>query len=122
MEQPTTNIKKWGWWAIVGLVAIIVIAGLIIAISLSGPKPSDEIANPEETSEQDTTTEEPATSEEDKPLVAEVTPELPTITESPENLPKTGPEDIILPALLAGLSTYILALTATTIHRNHRRN
>ena len=32
--------RRWGWGAVIGLVGVILIAGLIVAISMSSPKPS----------------------------------------------------------------------------------
>ena len=39
-----TKYKRWGWGALIGLIAVILIAGLIVAISLSSPKKA-ELAN-----------------------------------------------------------------------------
>lgn len=105
MDQKVANVKKWGWWAVVGLVALLVIAGLIIAIATSGPKPSTEAAT-NETSDQENTEETPsgANAEEGTDEEEQSTPELPTISETPStDLPKTGPEDTILPILAAGV-------------------
>lgn len=107
MEQNNvSNVKKWGWWAVAGLVALLVIAGLIIAIATSGPKPSEDVAN-EDTTGQENTEQTPSgnNQEEDTSKEEQTTPELPTISETPStDLPKTGPEDTILPIIVAGLA------------------
>lgn len=108
MDQNVANVKKWGWWAVVGLVALLVIAGLVIAIATSGPKPTSDVAT-DDTSNQDNTEDLPSgENEEDSTSTEqeETAPELPAITETPSSdLPKTGPEDSsILPIIAAGLA------------------
>ena len=34
------KLKRWGWGAIIGLIGVILVAGLVVAISVSSPKPS----------------------------------------------------------------------------------
>ena len=34
------KMKRWGWGAIIGLIGVILVAGLVIAVSLSSPKPT----------------------------------------------------------------------------------
>lgn len=113
VEQKESKFKKWGWWAVAGLVGVLVIAGLIIAVTTSGPKPSTEVAQADENNQQEAN-EETKNPEEDKKEekpTQQATPELPAITESPSaDLPKTGPEDSIVPILSAGVIGYILAL------------
>lgn len=36
------KLKRWGWGAIIGLVGVILVAGLVIAVSLSSPKPTTD--------------------------------------------------------------------------------
>jgi predicted flap endonuclease-1-like 5' DNA nuclease len=113
MEQKLQNLKKWGWWAVAGLVAVLVIAGLIIAIAKSGPKPADEVAKTPETTNNDNEqkeTEKPA----EQPAAR---PELPE--PAPADLPKTGPEDTILPIIGASAVGYLVALGVTTIRRRN---
>ena len=120
MEQSNvSNVKKWGWWAVVGLVALLVIAGLIIAIATSGPKPSTEVAT-DETSNQDNNEETPSgTNEEDDTSKQEqTTPELPAISETPStDLPKTGPEDTILPIVIAGIAGSVISYGVIALRR-----
>ena len=40
-----TKYKRWGWGAIVGLIGVILIAGLIVAVTMSSPKPNVEMAS-----------------------------------------------------------------------------
>ena len=36
--------KRWAWGALIGLAVIIVVAGIIMAMTVSTPKPSTDIA------------------------------------------------------------------------------
>ena len=36
--------KRWGWGAVIGLIGVILIAGLIVAVSMSSPKPDNNLA------------------------------------------------------------------------------
>lgn len=42
MQAQDAKYKKWGWGALIGLAAVIVIAGLAVAISMSAPKKTTE--------------------------------------------------------------------------------
>lgn len=37
--------KRWGWGAIAGLIGVILIAGLVVAVTMSSPKPNTELAS-----------------------------------------------------------------------------
>ena len=37
-------IQKWGWWAVIGLAVVLVIAGLVAVIGALQPKPSAELS------------------------------------------------------------------------------
>lgn len=121
MDQNVANVKKWGWWAVVGLVALLVIAGLVIAIATSGPKPTSDVAT-DDTSNQDNTEELPS-GENEKDSTSteqeETTPELPAITETPSSdLPKTGPEDSsILPIIATGLAGTAISYGVIALRR-----
>ena len=53
---------RWGWWAIIGLVAILILIGLVIAaIASRTAKTADNTASVVETTVQDTTEEEKST-------------------------------------------------------------
>ncbi len=41
------KLKRWGWGAIIGLIGVILVAGLVIAISMSSPKPKATTASGE---------------------------------------------------------------------------
>ena len=38
-----TKYKRWGWGAVAGLIGVILIAGLIVAVSMSSPKPNANV-------------------------------------------------------------------------------
>lgn len=40
-----TKYKRWGWGAVIGLVAVILIAGLVVAVTMSSPKKAKEVAS-----------------------------------------------------------------------------
>ena len=42
--DANTKYKRWGWGAIAGLIGVILIAGLIVAVTMSSPKPNTELA------------------------------------------------------------------------------
>ena len=42
--DANTKYKRWGWGAIVGLIGVILIAGLVVAVTMSSPKPNTELA------------------------------------------------------------------------------
>ncbi len=43
--DANTKYKRWGWGAIAGLIGVILIAGLIVAVTMSSPKPNAELAS-----------------------------------------------------------------------------
>ena len=45
--------RRWGWGAVIALIGVILIAGFIVAISMSSPKPEDKIATTATSSEQE---------------------------------------------------------------------
>lgn len=45
--DTNTKYKHWGWGAVIGLVAVILIAGLVVAVTMSSPKKS-EVASEDE--------------------------------------------------------------------------
>ncbi len=38
--DANTKYKRWGWGAVIALVGVILIAGLVVAVSMSSPKPN----------------------------------------------------------------------------------
>jgi flagellar biosynthesis GTPase FlhF len=37
--------RRWGWGAVIALIGVILIAGLVVAVSMSSPKPDNNIAS-----------------------------------------------------------------------------
>ena len=104
-----TNFKKWGWWAIGGVVAIAVIVGAV-AMMGSGPEPADT----EDPEGDGTTNVVDVTPDDTKKPQDEVT--------NPEELPKSGPvEESMLALLLAGVFAYIMGLSLTSVYRAAKR-
>ena len=109
-----TNFKKWGWWAIGGVVAVVIIAVVVAAIG-SGPEPaSDE--GPEGETPADVTDgngDGATADEEDKGSTGVATTE-----DNAEALPQSGPiEDGMLVLLLAGVFAYIISLGLNNVMR-----
>ena len=113
--------KRWGRTALAGLAAVVVIAGLVIAVTLArDPKPDGdpitEESKPEYIAgedEGDKTTDEDQKTEEQKPTESEKPSEenkTPIISDNTE-MPKTGAENI-LP------SVFLMAVAATLVAYN----
>ena len=104
-HMEKANFKKWGWWALGGVVAVVVIA-VVVAVVGSGPEPIDN-ADPEDGSTEvaDNTpvdTKEPDGAE----------------TKEPEALPQSGPVEDGMPGLLlAGVFAYVMGLALTSMYR-----
>jgi FtsZ-interacting cell division protein ZipA len=47
-----TKYRRWGWGAVIALIGVILIAGLIVAVSMSSPKPDNSIAKTTAASEE----------------------------------------------------------------------
>jgi len=106
-----TNFKKWGWWALGGVVAVVIIT---IVVASMGP----------ETDLTDTTVPE-----DDETAISENNPSDNTNTDKPkvdegkdaEELPQSGPvEDGMLVLLLAGVFAYIVSLGLNRVIRAAR--
>ena len=106
--------KRWGRTAVAGLAAVIVIAGLVIAVTLArDPKPNDEaiVQDPtpeyiagedekkDESEEKDSEKTENST---DKPV------EMPVVSDNTE-MPKTGAEDILPSFVLMAMAAALVA-------------
>ncbi|MCL1839898.1 hypothetical protein FWF89_02805 [Candidatus Saccharibacteria bacterium] len=101
-----TNFKKWGWWALGGVVAIVVIA-VVVAIVGSGPEPTTD--EPEGDGQTGIVDEKPS-EEPEKPGEVAV--------EDPGTLPQSGPvEDGMLGLLLAGVFAYVVGLALSSVRR-----
>ena len=155
MSENEYKYKRWGWGALIGLAAVIVISGIVMAFALSSPKPSTKS---EETTVAAATNEEPKAEEKKTETKQETKKSMPVSNEkkpqgqiicdsiasgdcekqgsnsgstknsgttknqssasSSKNMPKTGPEDAILPvvmlAICGALISYNVVLTKKT--------
>lgn len=112
-------IQKWGWWAVIGLAVVLVIAGLVAVISALQPKPSTELS---QAGADDTVLQGQA--ENQTEIVLDDSEELSDSGDSGESesaesvvgdqdsgtvvedLPKTGPEDMMWLFVLLGFLSY----------------
>ena len=140
--------KRWAWGALIGLAAVIIIAGIVMAMTLSHPEPNKEVAttvNQAEEPKSEETTEKPAgndtTTEND--TQAETKPETTTentqsassteqsnsgsveaptttttTTTETNNIPKTGPEDMILPIFALAVCGSLFAYNVVLFKKN----
>lgn len=114
--------KRWGRTAVAGLAAVIVIAGLVIAVTLArDPKPNDEaiVQDPtpeyiagedekkDESEEKDSEKTESST---DKPV------ETPVVSDNTE-MPKTGAEDILPSFVLMAMAAALVAYNFELRHK-----
>ena len=119
--------KRWGRTAVAGLAAVIVIAGLVIAVTLArDPKPNDEaiVQDPtpeyiagedekkDESEEKDSEKTENST---DKPA-ADKPVETPVVSDNTE-MPKTGAEDILPSVVLMATATALVAYNFELRHK-----
>ena len=145
--ENEVKYKRWAWGAVIGLAAVIVIAGIVMAMSLTSPEPSkgvssvetafdgkdstkdEEKPKDEETTKEstgnDSTTQDGKTTE-NKP---ETTKENPTSTPSTQqggtessvtndNIPKTGPEDAIMPIVALAICGSLFAYNVVLFKKN----
>ena len=117
-----TNFKNWGWWAIGGLVAVLVVVGVVISIS-SGPKPSEDSTTAEEQGseeEKEDKTDEAVdvadAEEAEKPAVDN------SVATTESDLPQSGPEDYLWAILLAGGLGYGLSFGAMSLAKKVKQN
>lgn len=103
MEQQA-NFRKWGWWAIGGLVIIAVVA-VIVVVAQPGPEPNepanDGLGTTIDVVEEEVVDEEVVAVEEVVELVA--------VGDS-EALPQSGPTDNLGWILAAGGVGYLVSL------------
>ena len=137
MVENEGKYRRWAWGAVIGLAVVIIIAGIVMAASLSSPKPTTDtqVAKAETTKQgtkTETTTEQKETKVETKventvtnkddqntiiekhinPDVNKQSTETKTTTtttttnnaSSSSNMPKTGPEDSIMPIIALAIS------------------
>ncbi len=139
-----SKYKRWAWGALIGLVVVIIVAAIVIAASLSSPKPKAEVAtvNTGDTSEEERKAEEERQAEEERKAEearqaeearkaegARQTEEARRAEEarqaeanrqaaSATSIPKTGPEDMILPILALAVSGYLVAYNVALAKKN----
>ena len=122
------KLKRWGWGAIIGLVGVILVAGLVIAVSLSSPKPTtdsegvqiassktdekkDKKAAEEKKAAEKKAADEKAAADKKKQEEAErqaaAASESTTTT---ADMPKTGPLDTTVAVLGGAVVAYLAAL------------
>jgi len=125
------KLKRWGWGAIIGLVGVILVAGLVIAVSLSSPKPTanegvtiadsktdttkeDKKAADKKAAEEKKAAEKKAADEKaaaDKKKQEEAERQAAAASESSStNMPKTGPLDTTVAVLGGAVVAYLAAL------------
>lgn len=140
--------KRWAWGALIGLAVIIVVAGIIMGMSVATPKPSTDIAkkantevvsgeknektteeskNNDSTKKNDQKTEtksettkdssKDSTSKEQSNTGSVNTPATTTPTTS-NDIPKTGPEEFIIPVFGAAIVAYLFAYNAALFKKN----
>ena len=147
--------KRWAWGALIGLAIIIVIAGIIMAMSAKTPKPNNELTadkastsavsgeknektvkdseetkkNNQETETKSETTnngtqnQTGAQSGNTGSVNTPVQTTTPAQTTTPvatttDNMPKTGPEDAIIPVLGLAIVGYLFAYNAALFKKN----
>lgn len=101
-----TNFKKWGWWAIGGLIIIAIAGAVIAANTTSEPTGSDDTNTSEEGIADNDSGEKTENKEEDVVAQGEV-----------EELPQSGPDDSLWAIFLAGIFGYLISLGITTAYR-----
>lgn len=140
--------KRWAWGALIGLAVIIVVAGIIMAMTVSTPKPSTDIAKKantevvsgeknEKTTEesknndqtkkdnQKTETKSETTKDSSKNSTSEkqsnsgsVSTQTPATPTTSNDIPKTGPEEFIIPVFGAAIVAYLFAYNAALFKKN----
>jgi mannitol-specific phosphotransferase system IIBC component len=150
--------KRWAWGALIGLGVVIVVSGLIMTMTLSSPKPTDEsakTASTQTTSEEknekttkesktdDSTTKDNKNTENKSKTTEDATKNsssekqsdgkntdssmtvnnppattTPTTNASDSKIPKTGPEEAIVPILGIAACAYLFALNVSYFKKN----
>ena len=140
--------KRWAWGALIGLAVIIVVAGIIMATSVKTPKPSTDVAkantevvsgeknektteeskandsakkNDQKTETKSETTKnssENSTSKKQSDAGSVNTPATTTTPTTTNNMPKTGPEEVIVPILGVAICAYLFAYNVALFKKN----
>lgn len=133
------KMKRWGWGAIIGLIGVILVAGLVIAVSLSSPKPTAdesvaiETVKTEDTKKDDSAAkkqaeekkaadekkkaEEQAAADAKAKAAAEAASTPSTTATTTGNMPKTGPLDTTVAVLGMSVAAYLAALNLGLIKK-----
>ena len=124
MEKKGT-IGRWGWWAVIGLAVILVVAGIVLVIGALQPEPTADVSSAEavgtglEEQGQNSGTieaedemgnsqvESEELSEED--VIGDGSGSNSLMSEN-NDLPKTGPDNVLVYFILAGIAVYGVAL------------
>ncbi len=151
MTENEVKYRRWGWGAVLGLAAVIIIAGIVMAATLSSPKPNTANTEPETTTEQPNTVasteekkeetksetkEETKKETQDEVIKNHINPDHnasstsnsnssstsstsnTSSTSSASNMPKTGPEDAVLPIFALAVSGALIAYNLTLTKKN----
>ena len=137
MTENEGKYRRWAWGAVLGLAAVIIIAGIVVAVSLSStPKPSTAKKEPQTTNEQPKTVAAETKKEEktetktetkketqDEVIKNHINPDhsansttnstSKSSASAASNMPKTGPEDAILPIFALAISGALVAYNVT---------
>ena len=163
-----TKYKRWAWGALIGLAAVIIVAGLVMAMTLTSPKPNDSVANTTAVEQADNnqtnegkknekTSKESEANSSDSKSSASASNEQETTTNTQENsssasennstsvsdtrssetdssnnvatnsmasqdnasdMPKTGPEELIVPIIALAICGYLFAYNAALFKKN----
>ena len=139
--------RRWAWGALIGLAVIIVIAGIIMATTASSPKPNTtEVAQTnteavnggeDEKATEDTKTDDSTKKDDQKTETQPQATTQPTTdssiqkqsnsgsvetpattTTETSNIPKTGPEDTILPIFALAICGSLFAYNVVLFKKN----
>lgn len=138
--------RRWAWGALIGLAIVIVVAGIIMASSASTPKPKSDgnvrtVADTSKTEKKDNnekttkkTETDDQTKKNDKKTETKSEPTTTTTNDTKNttsekqgnsgsvkttsNMPKTGPEDGILPIAAAAVIAYLFAYNSKLFKKN----
>lgn len=161
--------RRWAWGALIGLAAVVIIAGLIMAMTLSTPKPTADntkatmVANNSKTNSGSVSTEDEKTTKNETSNGNSTKNDTKTETKSEtsqngsasssstqqnnsgsvsqnqnqsnssssssssssnsntsssSNMPKTGPEEYVLPIIALAVSGYLIAYNAALFKKN----
>lgn len=139
--------KRWAWGAVIGLAAVIIIAGIVMAMSLTSPEPNKEVSTvetafdgnnsteneekpkDEETTEEsagnDSTAQNDQTTEKNTGATEEHSASTPSTQQSNNesvaaagSIPKTGPEDAIIPIIALAICGSLFAYNVVLFKKN----